>query len=990
MEPPGTTGFGHDELREQRAFLRRLARGLLGDDAAAEDVVQEAELRGLERGPADPESLRAWLVTVTRRLALNLRRARERRAHHERAAARAEATHEQSGTDEALEALDVQRAVLEAVRALDERERTVLWQRYYEDRPPREIAARLGLPLATVKTRLRRALERLRAQLDANHGGRREAWAGALVGLARRSPWGAATSTALTIGGLEAMKKLALVLVCVALVWLGWRTWRGAEETSSASVRPVAAASALQASPSEVAQTSSPAPAEREVLEPPSTAPAPIVSLAATLAVHATWAEDGTPAAGMGLALWPDDDSLAELHARFGETDAEGTARLEEIPAGRYTLHTDRVTEQAVELAPGETRTLALAFPAGLDVLGVVLDGAHNPVARAEVWLERQSSEGASLAGRVVARSALDGSFRLRALDREQSLGAYAPGFAPAFLERLLTRENAPGENEVHVTLVLDRPGTELRGRVLDPDGRPVAGARVALGTKGNRVRGNEWRARARLITTDADGRFAMGWLESDARAGVMLYPLHVLAEGYAIARVLEDEVLAALGGELVVRLQIGAMLEGRIVDEAGNLVGNALVAVKEDPEDIEFSCPFEFPSTHTHAGGTYALACVRPGEVRLTAVLETDRTRGAEELRTLVDGAHERWDLRLGPARVIRGRVVDANGAGLASRTVLVTNDHGGTTVESDATGAFVYEPKMGGEEWSFALLGTSGVIDQRDPVRIGDEIVLVAREPTGRVRGGFTDRAGRTHAGEQVLACIEADAGPLFQVQAYLDAQGAFVFEGVAPGRYQVTIQCGEQNAVVHSPSFDVTEGETVELDWLETKKPSSISVACTLPSGVSLAAVNAYLLAPAAENVVALRPADGLLCAAEIEPGRYRLCLGGEGLATVHEDLELRAGEELERELVLEPGLERWLTFVPPSDATVTRLSIVVSGPTPERTLVQELRNIGRLSVPLGFALGTYTVEAKTREGLRASGTFEIRAGDAASTELRFELR
>src|SRR5688572_25328345 len=98
MEP----AVGLEELLAQRAFLRRLARGMLGDDALAEDVVAEAELRALERGPGSGRGLHAWLATVTRRLALNARRARDRRTLHEAAGARSEA---QGGPDEALAGL---------------------------------------------------------------------------------------------------------------------------------------------------------------------------------------------------------------------------------------------------------------------------------------------------------------------------------------------------------------------------------------------------------------------------------------------------------------------------------------------------------------------------------------------------------------------------------------------------------------------------------------------------------------------------------------------------------------------------------------------------------------------------------------------------------------------------------------------------------------------------------------------------------------------
>src|SRR5262245_30470527 len=131
MEPV----IGSAELVAQRDFLRKLARGLLGDDALAEDVAQEVQVRALSRTPSPASPSRAsagldgWFATVTRRLALNALRARSRRTSHERAAARPEAS---PSHEEVLDGIDLQRRVLEAVRELREPYRSAIWLRYYE------------------------------------------------------------------------------------------------------------------------------------------------------------------------------------------------------------------------------------------------------------------------------------------------------------------------------------------------------------------------------------------------------------------------------------------------------------------------------------------------------------------------------------------------------------------------------------------------------------------------------------------------------------------------------------------------------------------------------------------------------------------------------------------------------------------------------------------------------------------------------------------
>ena len=57
------------ELCAHTGWLRALARGLVNDEALAEDLVQESLLRAVEQPPRRPGALGAWLRTVLRRLA---------------------------------------------------------------------------------------------------------------------------------------------------------------------------------------------------------------------------------------------------------------------------------------------------------------------------------------------------------------------------------------------------------------------------------------------------------------------------------------------------------------------------------------------------------------------------------------------------------------------------------------------------------------------------------------------------------------------------------------------------------------------------------------------------------------------------------------------------------------------------------------------------------------------------------------------------------
>jgi RNA polymerase sigma-70 factor (sigma-E family) len=141
--------------------LTRLAHVMLGDKAAAEDVVQEA-FCGLYRnwarlsGPSGAlPYLRASVVNGCRS-AIRRRRLQASRAIHEPAVASAESV---------VLAGEEQRSVLIAIRKLPARQREVLILRFYLHEPDAEIARVMGIRLTTVRSSTHRALAALGRKL---------------------------------------------------------------------------------------------------------------------------------------------------------------------------------------------------------------------------------------------------------------------------------------------------------------------------------------------------------------------------------------------------------------------------------------------------------------------------------------------------------------------------------------------------------------------------------------------------------------------------------------------------------------------------------------------------------------------------------------------------------------------------------------------------------------------------------------------------------
>jgi RNA polymerase sigma-70 factor (ECF subfamily) len=165
----GDTGaFGVLVGRYQRAALRT-AFAVMGSESEAEDVTQEAFVKAFRALPRFREDLplRPWLMQIVANEARNRRRSQGRR---ERLAVRAAVVgggaRREAGSAEDLALGAVSAGELRAALArLDDRDRTVIALRYFAGLSEAETAAALDVPAGTVKSRLSRALDRLRAQL---------------------------------------------------------------------------------------------------------------------------------------------------------------------------------------------------------------------------------------------------------------------------------------------------------------------------------------------------------------------------------------------------------------------------------------------------------------------------------------------------------------------------------------------------------------------------------------------------------------------------------------------------------------------------------------------------------------------------------------------------------------------------------------------------------------------------------------------------------
>jgi len=165
----GSSRFGVLVTPHLPAMLR-VSAALVGV-ADAEDAAQEAVLRAWQAWEAlrEPGALRAWLLRITTHVCQDWQRGRygTRRARtlpllDQGDEAPLALLGADPGASDHTGAMDLR----QAINRLDTDLRVVLVLRYYAEMDATEVGAALGLPPATVRTRLRRALMVLRERLD--------------------------------------------------------------------------------------------------------------------------------------------------------------------------------------------------------------------------------------------------------------------------------------------------------------------------------------------------------------------------------------------------------------------------------------------------------------------------------------------------------------------------------------------------------------------------------------------------------------------------------------------------------------------------------------------------------------------------------------------------------------------------------------------------------------------------------------------------------
>ncbi|MEM6672679.1 MAG: sigma-70 family RNA polymerase sigma factor [Planctomycetota bacterium] len=818
-----------DDLAGDVRAIRAVALDVLRDSGGADDVVQETLLSAWLRAPRamDSERLRAWMRRCAKNAAIQRLRGARRRESRETQAAAPEA---QSSAVETLERVALQRRVAAAVEGLDEPDRQIVALRYWDGLPPRVIAQRLGLTANTVSTRLSRAKERLRRELEDERPSSGKSWAAVAASWPDRSGPALAGSQVLWMPvGAIAMKKMFLAaaaclaaLVLAVVVLSPPSVTRDARSTDNV----VSTAELVQPRPEPIAEPaaedgtvgrSTAMPDEPEA--PAAAAPSPTTG---SVVVSVTDSLTGDPEPGVGLSIFV-ASRQTWFDSRRGITDASGLVRFEDVRPGDATVYVHRLSmpsgfdAETTNVVAGETAEIDFTVEPGVTIHGVVRDAAGRPIGGADVWLN--DGTGAPHRGDVVAVTDDRGRYEIHHASSIQIIAARASGYEPSWGR--MARFGEEDGRGLRVDLVLPALGGTIEGVVLDPSGRPRAGALVLVGNSTNidsRMEGEErkWGSPHLRLRTDADGRFRTDRMG----AGTIAVRARAATSGIA-----ESDVVVPVGGiaSVELRLEPAASLRGVVRTDRGTVVSDATLTSSNGLDHLS-----RFHA-RVDAEGRFEIPSMAAGDVVIEVDSELEGSSMVETLE-LRAGEQREWNPILVTAATMSGVVVTDAGLPLARwrvrREIEGRDDRRSTGATwTDETGRFTFddcpdlphtlEVEAPGRLFAKPAATLDGVSPSDDEPTL---VVPTDAVPTASLTGRVVGEDGEAR---QASVIVEHSKGAtldeFFTLTLQTDGDGRFNVAHLGPARYSLRVVSNGEEQTQEFDAVEIASGESRDVGAL-----------------------------------------------------------------------------------------------------------------------------------------------------------------------------
>ncbi len=507
----------------------------------------------------------------------------------------------------------------------------------------------------------------------------------------------------------------------------------------------------------------------------------------------------------------------------------DGTYRIEGLRPGAYRVRilsceapqTHSMSE-AVSVEAGRESVKDFVVGRGFVFTGRVTDkDTGEPVAGARVTLVANE--------RKLGITDDEGRYTVQGLEWDLVVGAFGEVKAQGYRNGSFVFHNNNFNSPFTKDFTLRR-AAEVNGRVLDPAGEKVAGARVGFfgSVILERNRWNRSLSSSQHVTTGADGSFSLS-----TPASTRGFQLSAAKEGFAWGT---SERIVLKRGEkkegVVIRLGKGGRIRGRVQDETGAPVASARVNVRTDRDKI-------FKSIDTRADGCYELEAVHDGVHGMDVYPPGLAHGGCSAYMTakrsgvaVSEGQVTEINWVLRPGSMIAGRVVDENGhpvAGAAVRALRpemrgrVFPDRPVRTAISGAEGRFRIE--------GFEEIATKYLLEAR---KIGYEPAYGKAAETGQTDLLLTVKALKKLEG-RVVDAATGQPVPEFRIHGsyeykpgkqgslYPRRHGSAMSFADFEGRFSMHLPPGKYEIEAHTP--DGMRSDSLAFEIFPVGQPKSV---------------------------------------------------------------------------------------------------------------------------------------------------------------------